>query len=254
MKKRIQASKEHVVALHLGASIIIASLIAFVVFFLWYPYPFRQLSEGTEIFLLVLFVDIALGPTLTFFTYNPNKSQLEKLLDFTIIIALQLGSLAYGLFTIFQARPIYVVFEYDRFRIVHASEVPKELLGYSQEIFKKFPLNGPKFISLRPMNTTEKYNMTLAALEGLPLSARPELWQSFTAGREAILKAAMPANYLLTKFPTQSNEIKNFFREKRQSIDDNLYLPIISKKNNVWTIIFSKQEAQIIGYLPLDSF
>ena len=53
-------------------------------------------------------------------------------------------------------------------------------------------LDEPTLLALRPFRSPqEDTEMTLAALQGLHLSARPELWQSYAAGREAILRAVM---------------------------------------------------------------
>ena len=56
-KSRLRAS-----AIHLAISLSVATLAALVVFGWWYPYPYRELSGGRELFALVVAVDVVLGP------------------------------------------------------------------------------------------------------------------------------------------------------------------------------------------------
>jgi hypothetical protein len=51
--------------LHLSASCLVATLAAWVVFSLWFPYPYREASGGVELFGLIVTVDVLLGPLLT---------------------------------------------------------------------------------------------------------------------------------------------------------------------------------------------
>lgn len=49
------------------------------------------------------------------------------------------------------------------------------------------PLTGPTLLSLRPFRDgQEKMEATLAALNGLSLSARPDLWQPYAAAKSEI--------------------------------------------------------------------
>ena len=77
----------------------------------WYPYPYRELSGGRELFALVVAVDVVLGPLITLVIFNPAKTRRHLVMDFTVIGLLQVAALAYGLWTVFVARPVHLVFE-----------------------------------------------------------------------------------------------------------------------------------------------
>ena len=95
--------------------------------------------------------------------------------------------MGYGLWTVFSARPVHMVFEYDRFRLVHAVEIPPELLKRAPRGMVALPLTGPTLLSLRPFRDgNEKMEATMAALEGLSLSARPDLWQPYASAKSEI--------------------------------------------------------------------
>ena len=46
-----------------------------------------------------------------------------------MIALLQLAALGYGLRTVYVARPVHLVFEFNRFSVVHAADVPTSLLA-----------------------------------------------------------------------------------------------------------------------------
>ena len=130
------------------------------------------------------------GPLITLAVFNRTKPWPELRRDLAIVALLQLGALGYGLWTVAQARPVHLVFEYDRFRVVHAVDVPTELLMKTPPDLTALPLLGPPLLSLRPFRDgAEQVEATLAALNGLPLSARPDLWQPYASAKAQVLHA-----------------------------------------------------------------
>jgi ABC-type uncharacterized transport system permease subunit len=92
--------------LHLTVSGIIALFTFCVVYFVWFPREYWYLSGGSNLFLLIVSVDIALGPLLTVAIFNPAKGIPRLKRDLIVILLLQLAALAYGLYTIALVRPI----------------------------------------------------------------------------------------------------------------------------------------------------
>jgi len=62
-------------------------------------------------------VDVILGPLITLTVFNRSKPRSELVRDLTVVGLIQLAALGYGLWTVFVARPVHLVFEYDRFRV-----------------------------------------------------------------------------------------------------------------------------------------
>src|SRR5207253_6942312 len=148
---------------HLAFSILVAIATALLVFSLWYPPPYREISGGRELFQLVVAVDIVLGPLLTFAVFNLAKPRAELKRDLAIIVALQLAGLAYGLWTVHQARPLHMVFEYDRFRVVHQADIPSELESKVPAGIEFAPAGRPTLLALRPFhNAQENQEFTMA--------------------------------------------------------------------------------------------
>lgn len=241
--------------IHLAASVALAALCALLVFALWFPYPFRELSGGRDLFMLVVSVDVVIGPLITFAVFNLAKPRRELRRDLFVVALLQLGALAYGLWTVQLARPVHVVFEYDSFRVVHRVDVPADLEGKAPAGVEVAPLTGPTVLALRQFaSPQEKFDMTVQALQGVQLAARPDLWRPYASERTFVLGAAKPIPALLARFPQRKAEIEAAVRATGKPTDKLVYLPLIGRKVAAWTVLLDSTSADIVGYLPLDPF
>ena len=240
---------------HLAASLFVALAVGLLVFVFWYPHPFREVSGGRDLFLLVIAVDVVLGPVLTLVAFNVRKPRAELRRDIAVIALLQLAGLAYGLWTVQQARPVHLVFEIDRFRVVHRIDIPAELEGKAPAGIDIAPLAGPTVLSTRAFrNEGERMEFTMAALQGVHLGARPDLWEPYAAGRDRILLEAKPVSELKRKFPRHLPVIDDALRNAGRDAASVRYLPLIGRTAEGWTVLLDGGTAEIVGYLPLDSF
>lgn len=240
-------------AIHLILSSAIALLCGLLVFGVWYPYPYREISGGRELFQIVILVDVILGPLITFTVFNRSKPLSELRRDLAIVVALQVAALAYGLWTVSVARPVHMVFEIDRFRVVHAIDVPDDLLSKAPAEVQALPLTGPTLLAVRPFkDANESMEATLAALQGAPLSARPDLWQPYAQSRPRVLSAAHPVSTLKSRFPQSAPEIDQIIKSAGGNPQTALYLPLVGRKS-FWTVLMDPA-ANVLGSVPLDSF
>ncbi|MDT7513578.1 TfpX/TfpZ family type IV pilin accessory protein [Rhodoferax mekongensis] len=220
----------------------------------WYPYPHREVSGGRELFLIMVSVDVIIGPLMTLIIYDSRKSLRVLRYDIAVIVLLQIVALGYGLWTMSMARPVHLVFEIDRFRVVHAIDVPPELLDQTRPGIVALPYRGPTVLGLRPFkDDLEKMHATLAALQGLQLSYRPEFWQSYDASRNDVLRIAKPIEQLKARFPDSVKQIEAATAGKAEAARTILYVPFSGRKD-FWTVLIDGRNGDILGYLPLDSF
>lgn len=248
-KDRLKAS-----SIHLGISLLIAALAAVLVFGLWYPYPYREASGGRTLFLLVVTVDVILGPLVTFAVFNRAKPRTELVRDLAIVGLVQLAALSYGLWSVCVARPVHLVFEFDRFRAVHGVEVPDDLLSKAPVGIRVMPLTGPTVLAVRAFHdVNEESTATIQALSGLPLSARPDLWEPYAQARQRVLAAAKPLSALRQRFPGRVADIDAAAAATGRPVDRLMYLPMVARQS-FWTVLVDAESAAVCGYLPLDSF
>ena len=239
--------------IHLAISMAVAALAALLVFFVWYPYPYREISGGRELFLLVVAVDVIMGPLMTLAVFNLKKPRKELRRDLAVICLLQLAALVYGLWTVAVARPVHMVYEIDRFRVVHAIDIEPVLLKRAAPAFQQLPLMGPTLLSVREFTgSKESFDATMAALQGFPVGARPDLWQSYEKAKPQIIATAKPLAELKTRFPARASDIVAALK----SVPANTpvgYIPLVSR-TTFWTVLVDLNTAEVLGFVPLDPY
>lgn len=246
---RIKAS-----AIHLSLSIGVAVFAALLVFGLWYPYPYRDIAGGRDLFMLVVAVDVVLGPLITLAIFDRSKPWAKLRGDLFVVVILQLSALGYGLWTVAMARPVHLVFEIDRFRVVHAIDVPLDMLQQTPSDLTALPYSGPTLLGLRPFdNDAERIDATIAAVQGLSLSFRPDLWQTYDASRKDVLRVAKPVSQLKVRFPEQVAAINAALPSEIEVANAAQYLPLAGR-TDFWTVLVDGRNGDILGFLPLDSF
>jgi hypothetical protein len=153
-------------AAHLGISLTIAALLLLVIDRVWYPHPFFEIANGRDIFLLVLGCDLVLGPTLTLVVFNLNKPRQELVRDLAVIAVFQLVAMTYGLWSLLQARPAFIVYNSGQFNVTLANEIVADSESV-RSVGTSVPIWGPRLVAVRmPDNVEERNKLTFSAVEG----------------------------------------------------------------------------------------
>jgi hypothetical protein len=242
---------------HLLCSLLVAAVLAALVFGLWYPHPYRELVGGTELFLLVIAVDVVCGPLLTAVIFNPAKPRKELIMDLGLVVMIQLAALVYGMYTVVQARPIYSVFEVDRFRVVTAADIDSEDWAKAKAPWSKPPWGAPQLITVRvAASNEEKLESIDLAMGGKDLSARPNFWKAWDAQTpELVLKRAKNLADVRKKLaPPQQALLDAAVARSGLSPDRLRSLPMTSFKNTDWVALIDSQTAKPVAYAPVDGF
>lgn len=212
------------------------------------------MSEVGGVFLLIITVDMILGPMITLLIFNNQKSPAELKLDLGFIVLLQTAALTYGVWTIFMVRPVHLVFEFDRFRVVYAIDIRENIATETFESVNVTPYGGPSLLGLRKFkDVEEEVDATIAALQGFSLSSRPYLWQSYNASRIDVMRAAQPIKLMRQRFPNKKIELNAFLQTSAVPEDLIRFLPLVGRKS-FWTILIDGRNGDVIGFLPIDSF
>ena len=241
-------------AIHVFLSVGVALLAGVMVFVVWYPFPYREISGGRELFLLVVSVDVVLGPLITLAIFDRRKAWPVLQRDFQVIALVQVVALGYGLWTMFVARPVHMVFEYDRFRVVHAIEIDPVLLAKAPASLSALPITGPTPLSLRAFrDETERMEATVAALQGAPLGMRADLWEPYDNAKARVLREANSVSKLLERFKAQAPMIEKAIRDAGRTPESLVYLPLLGRKL-FWTVFLDSKTAQVVTAISLDPY
>jgi hypothetical protein len=110
-------------SLHLLSSATVLTLIVGCLYFGWYRWPGWYLTDVTRVVLVMICVDVVLGPTLTLIIANQKKSRRELTRDIGIIVVVQLCALAYGSVQLWSGRPLYYAYSEGVLQLVQAYDI-----------------------------------------------------------------------------------------------------------------------------------
>jgi hypothetical protein len=175
--------------IHFSVSLLIALCSVLVVFFIWYPGELSNALGVLQIFMIILIVDVTIGPLLTLIVFNPQKPpsrwrigkfRWDLRCDITAIALFQLVALAYGVHTVAQSRPLWLVLTGNQFNVVRSVDIEKEHLEKGSPPFNKRSVFGPRWIAaLQPEDPAERRDLMLEAFEGkADVHHRPEYYIS----------------------------------------------------------------------------
>lgn len=175
---------------HLLISILIALLAVGLVFFIWYPTPLATAVGVTHIFLMMLAIDIIIGPVLGLLIYKEGKKTLK--LDLSIIITIQIIALCYGIYGIEQGRPAWIAYNVDRFEMIRKNEIIQDHVDQAKQQFQSPSWLKPQFVAVKFASDLKERNQNTfeEVLGGISLAQRPERYVNFVQAKVQIQQRA----------------------------------------------------------------
>ena len=157
-------------SLHLLSSAMVLTLILGCLYFGWYRWPGWYLTDVTRVVLVMVCVDVVLGPTLTLIIANQKKSRRELARDIGIIVAVQLCALGYGSVSLWSGRPLYYAFSENVLQLVQDYDIDAKEAQLGRE---QNPTLAPHWYSLPrwvwaplPQDPDERGKIVSAAVSG----------------------------------------------------------------------------------------
>jgi hypothetical protein len=195
---------------HLAISAIIGLAVLSAMILIWYPPPFFRASGGNDLVLLMVAVDVTLGPLLTLVVFNPGKGLGKLRFDLFVIGACQVAALAYGAHVMFAARPAYLVFAVDRFDLVMNDLLYDRELERAPPPWNRRPLGRPPTIGAKiPEDPALRNESLFDALGGVDLPQQARFYVPYAEVATAAAARARPID-----------ELRQLDPAARQRIDD----------------------------------
>ena len=110
-------------SLHLLGSAAVLFLVVGAMWLGWYRWPGWYLSGVLRVVIIVVLVDLVLGPMFTLLVSSPRKARSVLARDIAIIVIVQLSALVYGASTLWSGRPLYYAFSTNSLDCVQASDI-----------------------------------------------------------------------------------------------------------------------------------
>lgn len=180
-------------AIHLLISFVVLASVAGVLLWRWYPPALLEVAKADKLMLILAGVDVMLGPVLTLIVYKHGKKSLR--FDLTVIALLQLAAFGYGLHTVWQSRPVYLVAVVDRFQMVFANEIDAADLARAPLAFESLPWTGIETIGAKlPERGEDRNRVLFAAMSGKDIHLLPEHYVPYGQVARDIAPKALPVS------------------------------------------------------------
>ena len=240
-------------AIHMGGSSIVAGIAWWLVFRLWYPPPFSSLSGGVTLFVILVSVDLVIGPALTAVVANPDKGRQELIRDLSVILALQLSAFGFGMYTMVAARPVAIVFEIDLFRVVSAADVNAQSLLEAPATLRSLSLAGPLTLaSVKPADPAEQFRTIELGLAGIPLAALPQHWSEYAPQAAKAWAAAKPVSELLGRRVVAQAEVERIATKVGVVSSDLRAIPLLARRAE-GIVLLAAPDARVAGVIALET-
>ena len=214
-------------AIHFLVTLALAACAAALIFLVWFPSPFATMIGGTELFLLVVGCDLALGPLISLVIYNSRKSRRKLIFDYTLVGVVQISALVYGIFVLEGARPVYVAFNADRLEVVTAVEInDRELAAARTPEYARLPITGPRLVGITVPLTDERNDALLQSLSGNHEHFRPRFYVTYESKLERIRAKAKTIEALEKSKPAAKPLIDAAMRDAGIPAERIRWLPV----------------------------
>lgn len=232
----------------LFSALLVGGFVAFALL-VWYPDPILEISGLRNILLILVSVDLVLGPLLTFIVYKPLKKSLK--FDLAAIIAVQLGALGYGMYTIYQGHPVYITYTVDRFTLVTAQEAKPETAKYPE--YQVTTFGKPVYaFSAPPKDPEELSKLTLKVMSGEEpdIDQQPKYYEPFDKNLDAVLANKYSADKLQVD-PANKEKLTAFLTKKGLTLEQSIFIPLAGKEKDV-ILVWNKETKAPVGYLDIN--
>ncbi|HTN94104.1 MAG TPA: TfpX/TfpZ family type IV pilin accessory protein [Gallionella sp.] len=240
-------------SIHLAISAGIATSVVAIMLLLWYAPPFFSALGGKIVLMILVGVDVTLGPLITLIIFNPRKTRRALTFDLTVIAILQTAALTYGMSVVFEARPVFAVFSRDSFDLVTANMLSKEDIARAKDPdYRSLPLTGPVYVySELPTDIRERNQLISSMMAGKDLPQFPQYYMPYDEHGAVAARAAKSIAELKQLNPRRSGDIDGLIRKSGLAEADTGYLPLRARFHDQ-AVLVEKSSGKILGQLDVN--
>ena len=232
--------------IHFSISLVIAAVAFCLLYFVYYPQPYFVAAGAGALVLILLGVDVVLGPILTLVVFKSGKKTLK--FDLTVIALLQATALIYGLSVVWHARPVFVLAVVDRLEIIYPGEIDTAQFALAEHPeFSAESRFGPVFgLTRRPKPGDEQLEVIGSAMSGRDIQYFPKF---FTPADPAALKAFLVRAKKLSDLPSKAHKLAENYVAAHQIEGEIVAVPMKGRAAE-FTVLFQLETGKLITALP----
>jgi hypothetical protein len=233
--------------IHFCLSFTIFSIIFFVLFTLWYPEPYFTASGGWQGLKIAAAIDLVLGPLLTLIVYNPSKSARTLSIDLAVIACIQTAALMWGILTIYDQRPVAVVFWDDSFLTVAATDLNR--FHYPIEQLQQFSQLKPPLIYVEKPKDLMGLNQLLSKIRDAEIAPhhQTDLYRPLAEHFADIIPQQLKIDSALERNPALRPEFEQLLTKSKHTAKELLFFPLKAKYHDIILVFTAKGE--LAGHL-----
>ena len=186
--------------------------------------------------------------------YKPQKPTLK--FDLGVIALMQIMAMAYGCSVVFAGRPVYVVYNVDRFTLVTGGDIPQADLERAGK--PDFPLNGPKIVGARlPWDPRELKRILFSSVSGgADLAQMPQYYLPYPAVQAEVQANTLALALLISHQPLALIEqaratVAAALAEAELASEEAGFLPLRGKAHDL-SVLVRRKDGSIVTILSLD--
>jgi len=238
-------------AIHFSISVCVGIGAAALIFGVWYPPPYSHAVGADQLILLLLGVDVVLGPLLTLVVFKSGKKSLR--FDLTVIALLQVCAFLYGMSVVVRARPAFIIGRVDRFVIVSANDLDDEdFEKATNPQFRSAPWTGPKVIGAAvPTDTQLRNEVLFSSTNGKDLEKFPQYYTDYDAVAPTLLQYAKPLSDLEKSKPESRSVIADVLARRKLRDEDVVWVPLDARRASM-TMLLDRSSGQPLQAIAVD--
>lgn len=236
MDRTLWINKAKASGIHLAISTLIFFVLVYILIFHWYPLPFFHSDGGWQGLRIMLYVDVVLGPVLTLIVFNYKKIRKKIIFDLSVIGLIQLGALTWGVNTVFQGRPVAIVYHEGRFKSVEASNFYR--LGVNINEIKG--AEHPPVVAVSAISGVEdaKERMTYYK-KGFTEILVVEKYEKIDKSIERIIEESPKLSKVLSKKESRKKILERYLKKNNKKLEDLVVTNYVGKFSG-GMILFTK--------------
>jgi hypothetical protein len=229
-------------SLHLLSSATVLTLILGCLYFGWYRWPGWYLTDVARVIVVMVCVDVVLGPTLTLVVAKQSKGRHVLARDIGIIVAVQLCALIYGSVSLWSGRPLYYAFSENVLQLVQAYDIDDHEADLGRE---QNPALAPHWYSLPrwiwaplPQDPDERMKIFEAAISGGDdVISMPRYFKSWEEGLTSLRAQLKKVDNVAYFAKSEKKKLKDKMRAAGMPDDQLDTIPLTGRGHPVLAVI-----------------
>lgn len=236
--------------IHLLLSIAIAAAALFLMLRVWYPPPLFAAEGGNDLLFIIIAVDVIIGPLITLIVFKLGKPSLR--FDLTVVAILQLCALAYGVYVMYVARPVYIAMAMSQFETVRANEIEASYLAEAKlPAFRSVPLTGPMYVAIDLPKDLKALGAIFSesAKTGAVVTQMPKYYVPYADKKQQAIEQSQPLEPALKRGGDFAVIAQKFLSDSGRQATDLKFMPLQTRRG-YGAVLIDAKSGDIVTLLP----